>query len=334
MQIVIVLLIFTILISFIIFSLRFSWWRKNITYEYPRVLMYHMVSKHLPKNKSKFNRLRVEPKEFEKQIKWLSKNGFKSYFVREISDDLPPKSVIITFDDGYKDNLTNALPILQKYGFKATIFIVCNRFDKNWATDKDLKKSSDELNNEKMLSDEDVKKLLESGLIEIGSHTLNHANLPSLSYKDKQNEILNSKLEIEKISYTETDFTNNTEISLPEQSKYNSVQSGERIVYEIRVKNTSNVVAKNIKIIDKILCNKYQNDRSTLLVYIKRLVIPDMKTNKAIIQPIIAVVVKGCTKRKIPISSARIPDHSDKRFIIYLLIIYHYITIFFVKRRT
>lgn len=62
----------------------------------------------------------------------------------------------------------------------------------------------------------------------------------------------NTKLEIEKISYTETDFTNNTEISLPEQSKYNSVQSGERIVYEIRVKNTSNVVAKNIKIIDKI----------------------------------------------------------------------------------
>ena len=84
MQIVIILLIFTILISFTIFSLRFSWWRKNIPYEYPRVLMYHMVSKHLPKNKSKFNRLRVEPKEVEKQIKWLSKNGFKSYFVREI----------------------------------------------------------------------------------------------------------------------------------------------------------------------------------------------------------------------------------------------------------
>lgn len=198
MQIVIILLIFTILISFTIFSLLFSWWRKNIPYEYPRVLMYHMVSKHLPKNKSKFNRLRVEPKEFEKQIKWLSKNGFKSYFVREISDDLSPKSVIITFDDGYKDNLTNALPILQKYGFKATIFIVCNRFDNNWATDKDLKKSSDELNSEEMLGDNDVKELLESGFIEIGSHALNHANLPSLSYKDKQNEILNSKLEIEK----------------------------------------------------------------------------------------------------------------------------------------
>ena len=93
MQIVIILLIFTILISFIVFSIRLKWWFKDISYEYPRVLMYHMVSRHLPKNKSKFNRLRVEPKEFEKQIKWLSKNGFKSYFVREISENMPPNQI-------------------------------------------------------------------------------------------------------------------------------------------------------------------------------------------------------------------------------------------------
>lgn len=180
-----------------IFSIRIKWWRKNLDYKFPRVLMYHMISEHLPKNKSKFNRLRVKPKDFEKQLIWLKKNGFKSYFLNEVSLDLPPKSVIITFDDGYKDNFTNAFFLLKKYGFKATIFIVCNRFNKNWASDKDLNKPSDELNNEAMLSDNEVKEMLESGLIEIGSHTLNHANLPLLNLEEKQKEIQNSKHQIE-----------------------------------------------------------------------------------------------------------------------------------------
>lgn len=159
--------------------------------------MYHMIHKHLPKSKSKFNRLRVTPKSFEKQLIWLKKNGFKSYFVSEISPNLPEKSVIITFDDGYKDNFTNAFFLLKKYGFKATIFIVCNRFDKNWASDKDLNRSSPELNAQEMLSDDEVKYMIESGLIEIGSHTLNHANLPSLNLEEKEIEIKNSKALIE-----------------------------------------------------------------------------------------------------------------------------------------
>lgn len=196
-----VLLFLTFLAGFIIFSLRFAWWRKSVSYDFARVLMYHMISPHLAKNESKFNRLRVTPQNFEKQIAWLSKNGFKSYFLSEFAnlENLPPKAVCITFDDGYKDNLTNALPILQKYNFKANIFIVANRFTQDWATDKDLGKSSDELNSEAMLSHEDTQKLLESGLIEIGSHTLNHANLPSLNTKEKIDEIANSKEQIEQI---------------------------------------------------------------------------------------------------------------------------------------
>lgn len=186
------------LTAFVVFSIRMKWWRKDIDYKFPRVLMYHMISDHLPKNKSKFNRLRVKPSEFEKQIKWLKNNGFKSYFLREISASMPEKSVIITFDDGYRDNLIIALKILQKYDFKATIFIVCNRFNRDWAKDKDLNSPSEELNNEDMLSDDDVKTLLKSNLIEIGSHTLNHANLPTLNSLQKHAEIANSKLEIEK----------------------------------------------------------------------------------------------------------------------------------------
>ena len=201
------IVVFVSSIAFMIFSMRFSWWRKDISFSYSRVLMYHMVSEHLPKNQSKFNRLRVIPKVFEKQLIWLKQNGFKSFTLSELVqlENIPEKSVVLTFDDGYEDNFTNAFPLLQKYGFKATIYIVLNRFENNWATDKDLDKASSELNNEKMLSDEQIKTMIESGLIEIGSHTLDHVNLPKLNKEEKEKQLLESKKQIENIFGTKCD---------------------------------------------------------------------------------------------------------------------------------
>ena len=195
------IVVFVSSIAFMIFSMRFSWWRKDISFSYSRVLMYHMISEHLPKNQSKFNRLRVTPKEFEKQLIWLKQNGFKSFTLSELVqlENIPEKSVVLTFDDGYEDNFTNAFPLLQKYDFKATIYIVLNRFENNWATDKDLDKASSELNSEKMLSDEQIKIMIESGLIEIGSHTLDHVNLPKLNKEEKEKQLLESKKQIENI---------------------------------------------------------------------------------------------------------------------------------------
>lgn len=197
-MIYIIILLFVIIIFF---SLKFSWWRKNISYSYPRVLMYHMISEHLPKNQSKFNRLRVKPSEFEKQLIWLKKKNFKSFTLTELSEleDIPSKSVVLTFDDGYEDNFIKAFPLLKKYGFKATIYIVLNRFEQNWATDKDLNQASNELNSEKMLSNEQIKEMLDSGLIEIGSHTLDHVNLPKLNKEEKNKQIIESKKQIENV---------------------------------------------------------------------------------------------------------------------------------------
>jgi peptidoglycan/xylan/chitin deacetylase (PgdA/CDA1 family) len=194
--------LYILLIILIIYiSLKFSWWRKNICYSYPRVLMYHMISEHLSKKKSKFNRLRVKPKEFEKQLIWLKNNNFTSYTLSELSSlsEVPFKAVVLTFDDGYEDNFINAFKLLQKYNFKATIYIVLNRFDQDWATDKDLDKASNELNSEKMLDNEQIETMLKSGLIEIGSHTLDHVNLPSLSNDQKIEQIKESKEKIENI---------------------------------------------------------------------------------------------------------------------------------------
>ncbi len=154
--------------------------------------MYHSI------NSTKLKRLkgiRVSPKNFERQLSYLAKKGFKSYTLGEMIEQkeyLASKSVVITFDDGYRDNLTNALPVLEKYNFKATIFVIINRFDNDWSLHRKTK-NADIVNKIEKLSDEDIKTLLKSGLIEIGAHTLNHKNFSKISQKEKKKEIVKSK---------------------------------------------------------------------------------------------------------------------------------------------
>ncbi len=158
----------------------------------PLILMYHSI------NNQKLKRLsgiRVSIKNFEKQIAYLSRNGYTSYTLNEMieqKDKLPPKSVVITFDDGYKDNITNALPILKKYNFKATIFVIINRFDNDWSLYRKTK-NANIVNHIDKLGDNDIKNLLESGLIEIGAHTINHKNFCKISLEEKKEEIIKSK---------------------------------------------------------------------------------------------------------------------------------------------
>ncbi len=89
------------------------------------VFMYHHV---LPKKG--FITSSVE--EFEDQMKYLSENGYKTltseefYLYKLGKLKVPKKSVMITFDDGWRDNFVYAYPILKKYNLKATLFIVTN----------------------------------------------------------------------------------------------------------------------------------------------------------------------------------------------------------------
>jgi peptidoglycan/xylan/chitin deacetylase (PgdA/CDA1 family) len=193
-------LLFLILtIIFVYYSYKYAWWTKTIDYNYPRILMYHMISAH--KKNAKFNGLRVKPAEFEKQIKYLSDNNWTFFTMSELienKNNLPEKSIAITFDDGYEDNFTNAFPILKKYNAKATIYLVIDRHNKEWSSKRKKKNSSGELKNEPKLLDEQIVELIDSGLIEIGSHTMTHDNLPTLNKQQKLDEIKNSKIEIEK----------------------------------------------------------------------------------------------------------------------------------------
>lgn len=180
------------------FSHRYAWWRPAVSWRSPRVLMYHMVSSHKPK--AKFNGLRVRPERFEQQVRWLADHGFTFFTVSELWaqwQQLPAKSVAITFDDGYADNLHNALPILQRYNAKATIYVVVDRHGRDWSTYKKAHHNSGELARESKLSDAEVLELVASGRIEIASHTLTHCNMATTSTVDKRHELAASKRELE-----------------------------------------------------------------------------------------------------------------------------------------
>jgi peptidoglycan/xylan/chitin deacetylase (PgdA/CDA1 family) len=92
------------------------------------------------------------------------------------------KAVILNFDDGYKSQYTNAKPILDKYGYKATFYIVCNYVGNGDGQDHPNAR----------MSWEDITALSNEGH-DIGSHSMSHANLDLLSEKGMEYEIGDSK---------------------------------------------------------------------------------------------------------------------------------------------
>ncbi|MDY6841556.1 MAG: polysaccharide deacetylase family protein [Pseudomonadota bacterium] len=185
------------LVALLVFSKRYAWWRPAVGREHPRILMYHMVSEHQPG--AKFNKLRVKPDVFEWQIRWLNENGWHFALMSELAEPekVPPKTVFLTFDDGFADNYHQAHPILQKYGAKATLYLVVDRFERDWSTAKKAHHNSGELMREPKLSDEQVAEMLASGCWELGGHTLTHANLARLDEKQKFAEIQGCRQQLE-----------------------------------------------------------------------------------------------------------------------------------------
>ena len=185
------------------FCWRFAWWRRTVPYRHPRILMYHMVARPLPGGR--FNKLRVPPSAFERQLRWLVADGWRFVFLSELMDrpattepaGSPEKLVALTFDDGYRDNYTDAHPLLLKYGAKATLYLVAERCGRDWSTAKNPRHASGELGREPKLADDEVRAMLASGVWELGAHTLTHPLLPSLDAAARQREIGDAKALLE-----------------------------------------------------------------------------------------------------------------------------------------
>ena len=103
------------------------------------ILMSHYVSEP-PDDADKYRKdLSVTPEDFEQQMAYLAENGYESIDLYDLSlaitakKELPEKPVVITLDDGYRDNYDNAFPILQDTGMKATFFVVTDFIDEGRA---------------------------------------------------------------------------------------------------------------------------------------------------------------------------------------------------------
>ncbi len=157
------------------------------------VLMYHKVGPN--RREGRVEKLRVTPEKFERQMSCLFKHGYRTIRVEELTNfckgelHLPGKRMVLSFDDGYRDNLTYAFPILKKYGFSAIIFLVssCVGSVSKW----------DEGGPEPLLNWEEIKEMCRGG-VEFGSHGHTHRLLPSLSAEELKKEIEYSKSILEK----------------------------------------------------------------------------------------------------------------------------------------
>lgn len=99
------------------------------------IVMYHYISAP-PRDADRYRRdLSLAPEDFEAHLAWLRSQGYQSITLHDlvfhlVADwPLPEKPIVLTFDDGYRDHYTNAFPLLQKYGYVGTFFLVTRPID-------------------------------------------------------------------------------------------------------------------------------------------------------------------------------------------------------------
>lgn len=149
------------------------------------ILMYHYVGNNPNPTDRQRDILSIAPDKLEAQFQWLSQNGYTPitldtlYGVFYKKEDIN-KPIVLTFDDGYIDFYVNAFQILKKYNYHAVSFIPTGLIGTSY-----------------YMSWDQIKEINNSGLVSFQAHTINHLNLPSLSYSDKLYQLVTSKKTLE-----------------------------------------------------------------------------------------------------------------------------------------
>jgi len=159
------------------------------------ILMYHRVA---PDGSAAMARYRVTPEAFEQQLRYLRDDGYYGVDLEEwraamaTRRPLPGRAVLITFDDGYRDFLIYAWPLLKRYGFSATVFLVAheiggtNRWDRAYGEELGL------------LDWDEILQLRDSG-VAFGSHTATHPPLTGLAAADVVREAARARATLERM---------------------------------------------------------------------------------------------------------------------------------------
>ena len=142
------------------------------------ILYYHSISD----QPVGIYELSVATKNFEAQMRYLSENGYTAISFAELEDfTVYEKPVIITLDDGYADNYTNAYPILKKYGLQATIFVISGLIGTaGYLTREEMKEMTD--------------------IVSFQGHTTLHENLTRLRPKELLKALIVPRVKISAIT--------------------------------------------------------------------------------------------------------------------------------------
>ena len=139
------------------------------------ILEYHAIQPPVPG--AAFPQLFVPQADFQHQMQWLKDNGFEAVTLDQAETawyehgELPPKPIVVSFDDGYLSQYVAAFPELQHLGWKGVINLVAQGSD---------------------LPDGDVKKMLDAGW-ELASHTITHPDLTTLDSAQLKREVAGSR---------------------------------------------------------------------------------------------------------------------------------------------
>lgn len=162
------------------------------------VLMYHKIPK---QNLESRHRIFVTEENFEKHLKFYTEQGFTTLHFSEIEDyrslkknpaQFPKKPLLLTFDDGYIDNLEHAAPLLKKYGHKAVLYLLADNSVRYNYWDADGGDARSEI-----MSPEQKESLRHSPF-EIGSHGLRHDKITEMTDERAWQELTESKALLEK----------------------------------------------------------------------------------------------------------------------------------------
>ena len=146
------------------------------------ILEYHTVTHSPDEGSEKYN---ILPSDFSAQLDYLKENGYNTITTLEYMKakrgklKLPEKPIILTFDDGYEDNYSTMLPILEAHNMKAVVYVITN-----------------EIGNPGYLTVEELRDMQNLG-IEIGSHTANHRPIIDITRSELLHEIRASKYFLE-----------------------------------------------------------------------------------------------------------------------------------------
>lgn len=132
-------------------------------------------------------RYTVSAESFEVQMAFLAEAGYQTITIADVvaairnGAELPPRPIVLTFDDGNLDTYTEAWPRMRAYGFVGVAYIVANR-----------------VGAEGFVSADQLAELAAAGW-EIGSHSRTHANLVEIGRAQWRDEIIGSKLELQRV---------------------------------------------------------------------------------------------------------------------------------------